>query len=64
MQKQLEDDGAENVTVEAGEKDTLIVNYQESKNSYTVEQNGNIQGEGTNEGISRESEFNKEKKCK
>ena len=61
LQKQLEDDGAENVTVEAGEKDTLIVNYQESKNSYTVEQNGNIQGEGTNEGISEESEFNKEK---
>ena len=46
LQKQLEDDGAKNVTVEAGEKDTLIVNYQESKNSYRVEQNGNIEENG------------------
>ena len=43
LQKQLEDDGAKNVTVEAGENDTLIVKYQESKNSYRVEQNGNIE---------------------
>ena len=48
LQQQLQYDGAKNVTVATGENDTLIVNYQESKNSYRVEQNGNIEENGTN----------------
>ena len=48
LQQQLQYDGAKNVTVEAGENDTLIVKYQESKNSYIVAQNGNIEENGTN----------------
>ena len=48
LQEQLQYDGAKNVTVEAGKNDTLIVKYQESKNSYRVEQNGNIEENGTN----------------
>ena len=46
LQKQLIDDGAKDVTVEGGENDSLVVKYQESKNSYTVNQDGKI-GEGT-----------------
>ena len=46
LQKQLEDDGAKNVTVEDGENDNLVVNYADSKNSYTVDQDGNIGEKG------------------
>ena len=61
MQKQLQYDGAKDATVEAGENEKLIVNYQESKNSYIVDQNGNIEENGTNEGITGENGYNKEK---
>ena len=40
LQKQLEDDGAKNVTVEAGGNGSLVVKYADSKNQYTVNQNG------------------------
>ena len=46
LQKQLEDDGAKNVTVESVESDKLIVNYADSKNSYTVGQDGRIEENG------------------
>ena len=42
LQNQLISDGAENVTVESGENDSLVVKYAESKNQYTVNQNGEI----------------------
>ena len=42
LQKQLEDDGAKNVTVESGENDSLVVKYADSKNQYKVNQNGEI----------------------
>ena len=61
LQKQLEYDGAKDVTVEAGENEKLIVNYQESKNSYIVDQKGNIEENGTNEGTTGENGYNKEK---
>ena len=50
LQKQLEDDGAENVTVESGENDSLVVKYAESKNQYTVNQNGEIGENGQTPG--------------
>jgi len=50
LQKQLEDDGAKNVTVEAGESGSLVVKYADSKNEYTVEQNGEIAGNGQTPG--------------
>ena len=46
LQKQLEDDGAKNVTVEAGENGSLVVKYADSKNEYTVNQNVEIEGNG------------------
>ena len=46
LQKQLLDDGAKNVTVEAGENGSLVVKYADSKNQYTVNQNGEIGGNG------------------
>ena len=46
LQKQLEDDGAKNVTVEAGENGSLVVKYADSKNQYTVNQNGEIAENG------------------
>ena len=49
LQKQLEDDGAKNVTVEDGENDNLVVNYEDSKNSYLVYQDGKIEGNGKTE---------------
>ncbi len=61
LQNQLILDGAKKVVVESGENNKLIVNYQESKNSYVVNQDGNIEGTGTNEGPSSEEEYNKEK---
>ncbi len=42
LQKQLLDDGAKNVIVEDGGNNKLIVTYQESKNKYTVNQDGKI----------------------
>ena len=51
LQSQLMADGAKNVTVESGDNDSLIVKYQDTKNKYTVGQNGNILengGNGTN----------------
>ena len=50
LQKQLEDDGAKNVTVEAGENGSLVVKYADSKNQYTVNQNGEIGGNGQTPG--------------
>ena len=50
LQKQLEDDGAKNVTVEAGENGSLVVKYADSKNQYTVNQNGEIAGNGQTPG--------------
>ena len=50
LDEQLKYDGAKNVTVESGENNKLIVKYQESKNLYTVDQNGNIDNLGTGEG--------------
>ncbi len=46
LQKQLIDDGAKDATVESGENNKLVVTYQESKNKYTVNQDGKID-EGT-----------------
>ena len=51
LQNQLIADGAKNVTVEDGENDSLVVKYQESKNQYTVSQNGKI---GQTENLSPE----------
>ena len=48
LQNQLISDGAKNVTVESGESDSLVVKYQDSKNQYTVDQNGEIVGNGEN----------------
>ena len=42
LQNQLIADGAKNVTVEAGENGSLVVKYADSKNQYTVNQNGEI----------------------
>ena len=50
LKKQLEDDGAKNVTVESGENESLVVKYQESKNKYVVKQDGRIEGNGQNSG--------------
>ena len=50
LQKQLEDDGAKNVTVEAGENGSLVVKYADSKNEYTVNQNGEIGENGQTPG--------------
>ena len=50
LQKQLLDDGAKNVTVEDGGNNKLIVTYQESKNKYTVNQDGKIDENGGNPG--------------
>ena len=50
LQKQLEDDGAKNVTVEAGGNGSLVVKYADSKNQYTVNQNGEIGENGQNPG--------------
>ena len=46
LQKQLIADGAKNVTVESGESGSLVVKYADSKNQYTVNQNGEIGGNG------------------
>ena len=46
LQNQLIADGAKNVTVESGELNKLVVNYADSKNSYTVDQDGNIGEKG------------------
>ena len=46
LQKQLLDDGAKNVKVEDGGNDNLVVNYEDSKNSYLVDQEGNIEKNG------------------
>ena len=50
LQKQLIDDGAKNVTVESGANDSLVVKYADSKNTYTVNQNGEIVENGSNQG--------------
>ena len=50
LQNQLIADGAENVTVESGENDSLVVKYAESKNQYTVNQNGEIGENGQTPG--------------
>ena len=50
LQKQLEDDGAKNVTVEAGASESLVVKYADSKNQYTVNQNGEIGENGQTPG--------------
>ena len=50
LQKQLEDDGAKNVTVEAGGNGSLVVKYADSKNQYTVNQNGEIGENGQTPG--------------
>ena len=42
LQNQLIADGAKNVTVEAGASESLVVKYADSKNQYTVNQNGEI----------------------
>ena len=42
LQNQLIADGAKNVTVESGASDSLVVKYADSKNQYTVNQNGEI----------------------
>ena len=46
LQNQLIADGAKNVTVEAGENGSLVVKYADSKNQYTVNQNGEIAENG------------------
>lgn len=48
LQNQLIADGAKNVTVENGENDSLVVKYQNSNNTYTVDQNGEIGENGQN----------------
>ena len=48
LQNQLIADGAKNVTVESRENDSLVVKYQDSKNQYTVNQNGEIGENGQN----------------
>ena len=48
LQNQLIADGAKNVTVENGENDSLVVKYQDSNNTYTVDQNGEIGENGQN----------------
>lgn len=53
LQNQLIVDGAKNVTAESGEKDSLVVKYQDSKNQYIVSQNGNI---GQTENLSPEED--------
>jgi len=50
LQNQLIADGAKNVTVEAGENGSLVVKYADSKNQYTVNQNGEIGGNGQTPG--------------
>ena len=50
LQKQLIADGAKNVTVEAGENGNLVVKYADSKNEYTVNQNGEIGENGQTPG--------------
>ena len=50
LQNQLIADGAKNVTVEAGENDSLVVKYADSKNEYTVNQNGEIGENGQTPG--------------
>ena len=50
LQNQLIADGAKNVTVESGENDSLVVKYAESKNQYTVNQNGEIGENGQTPG--------------
>ena len=50
LQNQLKADGAKNVTVEDGGSNKLIVTYQESKNKYTVNQDGKIDENGGNPG--------------
>ena len=50
LQNQLIADGAENVTVESGENDSLVVKYADSKNQYTVNQNGEIGENGQTPG--------------
>ena len=50
LQKQLLDDGAKNVAVEDGENNKLIVIYQDSKNKYTVNQDGKIDENAGNPG--------------
>ena len=50
LQNQLIADGAENVTVESGEDDSLVVKYADSKNQYTVNQNGEIGENGQTPG--------------
>ena len=46
LQNQLISDGVQNVTVEDRENNNLMVKYQDSKNSYIVDQNGNIRENG------------------
>ena len=46
LQNQLIDDGAKNVTVENEENNNLVVNYEDSKNSYLVYQDGKIEENG------------------
>ncbi|MFR8233346.1 MAG: Tfp pilus assembly protein FimT/FimU [Clostridia bacterium] len=43
LQNQLIYDGAKNVIVETGENDNLEVDYLDTRNSYIVDQNGNIE---------------------
>ena len=50
LQNQLIADGAKNVTVEAGASGSLVVKYADSKNQYTVNQNGEIGGNGQTPG--------------
>ena len=50
LQNQLIADGAKNVTVEAGENGSLVVKYADSKNQYTVNQNGEIGEDGQTPG--------------
>ena len=50
LQNQLIADGAENVTVEAGENGSLVAKYADSKNQYTVNQNGEIGENGQTPG--------------
>ncbi|MFR8234185.1 MAG: type II secretion system protein [Clostridia bacterium] len=46
LQEQLLYDGAKNVIVEDGENNKLIVTYQDSKNQYTVDQDGKVEENG------------------
>ena len=50
LQNQLIADGAKNVTVEAGASESLVVKYADSKNQYTVNQNGEIGENGQTPG--------------